>query len=206
MGGLYARYSTSAIGTATARAAKIDYAVNYEFSGYGSLGTVSGDNNDVYVVMETFSVENTGEVAYTYNLGLVLSKDIATATYDEPAPQTNFSLAAPLSKNTVKYVYHPSGNLTEGAVQNNTSVQSLIGKEVVEARKAYYAYSADGINYTWVEATLNGDYLMVQAPESLIPGQQYHYKIIYFIHITASTKLPQQQMTLFYSITCEQIN
>ena len=48
MDGLYARYSTSATGTTTARVAKIGYAVNYEFSGYGSLGTVSGDNNDVY--------------------------------------------------------------------------------------------------------------------------------------------------------------
>ena len=65
MGGLYARYSTTMMGSDAARVAKIDCAVNYKFSGYGELGDISGDNNTVFALIEEFSVENTGEVSYT---------------------------------------------------------------------------------------------------------------------------------------------
>ena len=52
MGDLYARYSTTASGSATAQVAKIDCAINYEFSGYGDLGDINGDNDDVFAVMD----------------------------------------------------------------------------------------------------------------------------------------------------------
>ena len=203
--GLYARFIITATRLGRVNVAKIDYSVNYEFSGYGSLGDVDGDNNDVYAIMEAFSVENTGDVTYTYDLSLVLSKDIASASYESPAEQANFHLGIPIGKTGVKYVHHPSSDSTQGQVRDATASE-LTGLGSFEAGKAYYAYSADGINYTWVEATLNGKYLSVHSPSGLAPGQQYYYKIIYFIHMTASTTLPQQQMTLFYSITCEQIN
>lgn len=207
MGGLYARYSTTATGSASARVAKIDCAVNYDFSGYGDLGEIDGDvNGTVLVVMEEFSVENTGEVSYTYSLNLKLSKDIASATYDNPANlPTGFTLDAPVNATTVSYVYHNSDDSTTGTMTNNYKVSDLCDFSSFEEGKVYYAYSSDGASYTWTTATLNDGVLTVPE-QTLTVGQQYYYKIIYFIEISPATNITQQQMTLLYKIMCNQID
>lgn len=209
MGGLYARYSTTMMGSAAARVAKIDCAVNYKFSGYGELGDISGDNNTVFALIEEFSVENTGEVSYTYDLKLKLSKDVASATYDSPVtPPNGFSLSAPRNVGTtndkVTYVYHASANSTTGSTAKKTASE-LIGFERFTQGKVYYAYSSDGKNYTWVEADLAGTVLSLQK-QTLAFGQKHYYRVMYFINVTGSTDLTQQQITLLYNITCEQIN
>ena len=82
MGGLYARYTTTVTGSATARVAKIDVAVTYDgLPGY-TLKDVSFDT-DVFAVVETFTVENNGEVSYTYDIQLRLSKDTNVSSFDK---------------------------------------------------------------------------------------------------------------------------
>lgn len=209
VGDFYARYSTSVTTNNGARVAKIDCAVNYEFSGYGNLGDISGDNNEVFVIIEEFSVENTGEVAYEYDMKLKLSRDVSSATYDAPvAPPSGFSLYAPRNVGTttdkVTYVYHPSADSTAGTTATKTASE-LTGFSQFTQNKVYYAYSSDGTNYSWSETSLIDEVLSLPK-QSLTIGQKYYYKVMYFIHVTGSTNLKQQQMTLLYNITCAQID
>lgn len=210
-GRLYARYTATATGSASAKVAKIDCAVNYAFSGYGDLGEIDGDGNIVYAIIEDFSVENTGEVSYTYDLKLKFSKDIASATYDEPvAPPTGITLYAPRDVGTqsdkVTYVYHSSEDSTTGSTTAKTASDLTGGKYTgFEKNKVYYAYSGDGTTYTWSDAALTDGALSVSQQDLMI-GQKYYYKILYFIAPAPDVNLTQQQMTLLYKITCTQID
>ena len=206
MGGLYARYTTTVTGSATARVAKIDCAVNYEFSGYGDLGEIDGDGNLVYAVIEEFSVENTGEVTYTYDLKLKFSKDVALASYEVPVSVNGITLYAPKDVNSVTYVYHPSSDSTSGATATKTTSELTDGKYTeFEQGKVYYAYSTEGTFYTWTYAILTEEELSVSL-QTLSAGQKYYYKIIYFIKPAPGVNLTQQQMTLFYNIICTQLD
>lgn len=207
VGDFYARYSTSVTTSNGARVAKIDCAVNYEFSGYGNLGDINGDGGLVYAVIEEFSVENTGEVSYLYDLKLKFSKDVASATYDAPvAPPNGITLYAPKDVSNVTYVYHPSQDSTTGATVSK-SASELTGGAFTAfiANTVYYAYSSDGTSYSWATATLENGALIVPS-EPLSIGKKYYYKIMYFIAPIPGLNLAQQQMTLFYNITCSQID
>lgn len=207
MGGLYARFSSTIMGSASVQAAKIDCTVNYEFSGYGDLGEINGDAGAVFVVEEEFSVENTGEVSYTYDLSLRFSKDVASATFDTPvAPPTGFTLYAPKNVSDVIYVYHSSENASTGATISKKASELTGGAfAALKANKVYYAYSSNGIDYTWVETALMSETLSVPS-QTLTIGQRYYYKIVYFIAPAPGVNLTQQQMTLLYNITCTQID
>lgn len=211
MGGLYARYTEIATGSVSAKVAKLDCAVNYSFSGYGDLGEIDGDGNLVYAVIEDFSIENTGEVSFTYDLKLKFSKDIASATYDEPVvPPTGITLYAPRDVGTpsdkVTYVYHSSEDSTTGSIVTKTASELTDGKYTYfEKNKVYYAYSDGGVTYTWSDAVLIDGVLSVPQ-QNLILGQKYYYKILYFIAPAPDVNLTQQQMTLLYKIICTQLD
>ena len=199
-----AKFASSASGTSTAQIAKIDVNLHYEFSGYGDIGTVNGDKGDVYAIMEEFFVENNGDVAYEYDLSLVLSKDISTATYESPVEQASYTLGAPKEVSNVKYVYHPSEDSTTGAVVNSNAT-NLTGFGKFETGKAYYAASTDKSNYTWYSENLDADKHLNCAKVTLAPGEIYYYRILYFL-APSSTTSTFPQMTLFYNITCTQID
>ncbi|MBQ4137508.1 MAG: hypothetical protein IJD67_05295, partial [Clostridia bacterium] len=83
-GGLYARYSTTVTGTASAQVANIDVYIDYKFMGHTLDIKMQSVTEEYYAVIEEFTVENNGEVAYDYTLNLKLAKDVNSAEYDNP--------------------------------------------------------------------------------------------------------------------------
>lgn len=189
MSDIYARYSASATGSASARVASIDCSVNYEFSGY-TLEDIDFDAAENYAVIEEFTVTNTGEVAYTYTLDLKLSVDSNDASFSNTTTHGNFSLVAP--DKVDKYL-----------PDNSTAPNNI------QSGKAYYAFSTDGTSYTWNETELTGDILSVSQTE-LSMADVHYYKVIYFVtmstNLSSGESINSPQMALFYNITCEQID
>ena len=196
------KYVSQAESSSSARVARIDCSVNYEFSGYGEL-SFDGDAGSVCMVMEEFSVKNTGDVSYTYDLSLILSKDSASASYEAPLEQQYYSLGAPKDLTDVIYIKAPTDNSTT-AVKETTTPKDVTGFNSFAAGKVYYAITTDGTD-VWSEALLNANGYLTLPTKQLAPDEQNDYKIIYFINVTATTTM-EQQMTLFYHITCEQLD
>lgn len=195
MGGLYARYTTTVTGSATARVAKIDVAVTYDgLPGY-TLKDVSFDT-DVFAVVETFTVENNGEVSYTYDIQLRLSKDTNVSSFDKPAYQTQFKLSKP-EKSITK-------------VLGDTGLSVAIAKGF-QTGKAYYAFSTDGTSYgDWIATDVNANTITIVNSPALAIGGKHYYKTIYFVVMDeglmgSDNSLNCPTMTLFYKITCEQV-
>ena len=75
MSGLYARYTTTVTGSASARVAKISYKLTTPSSKstHQLDMNVLPDNCNIVAVDETFTLENDGEVAYNYTINLTLT-------------------------------------------------------------------------------------------------------------------------------------
>ena len=111
MGGLYARYSTSATDTTTARVAKISYAINGSDSARSLVVTADlGNQGSVIAVEESFTIFNDGEVAYDYSMSLSLTDQNSNgiAGYSLGAPAQNVFMLSASSKTNLPS-YTPNG-------------------------------------------------------------------------------------------------
>ena len=199
MSGLYARYTSSAQGSATATVAKLDVQmsgtnVNYAFDENHAF---NADLGVVYAVVVELEVINTGDVAYEYQLNLRLST--ASSYEDATTPDACIKLAAPRNMTQVEVI---EGNnaatiKTAGELTNNDVSKFEIGN-------AYCAISEDKNSYTWFPVTVNNDGTAVCDKQTLAVGEIHYYKVIYFIQM--SHEISFKNMNLLYSITCEQID
>ena len=197
--GVYSRFSTTAVVSNTATIAKIDIQtlgsskVYTEFDGLEFVG----NSQDVYAVIEEFTVTNIGDVSYNYVLNLRLS---STANYNSAVADRYITLAAPESLSSVKYI---SGVHTV----NSVSASTLVGKSTFDAGAAYYAVSTDNkATYTWNKISVSNDnYKTITFPtRTLAYNGEHHFKVVYFIKMSTSAQL--KEMTLSYSARCEQID
>ena len=195
MGGLYARYSTAVTGSTAVQVAKIDVDVVGNFFGH-TLTNVDFDNNDVYAIIQDFTVVNAGEVSYKYDLKLRLSKDASDTNFDNPILPEQFNFDAP-NATVTSYLY-------EGENKN-------AGLSVTPGY-AHYAYSPDGTNYTWYQtAVADKEEISIRPPSaSLVPDGVHYYRTVYFVTMNTGLSngalINSPQMILFYSITCEQVD
>lgn len=226
MGGLYARYSTSASMSASARVAKFDCEVNYLSTGYGGDNMVIDDKTDwkqVYAVIDEFEVHNSGEVAFSYELKLRLSKYEEGITYENPTVPANSTVSAPRNMNELMHIKHTSLDSNDAVIAKETVSEILAtqhhspdekittGITQFEAGKIYYGFSSDGLNYTWLadgEVAQEDGYETAAYPErNLGVSKSHYYKIIYFIDLSEQTVVKEfEPFSLVYSIKCEQID
>lgn len=175
MGGLYARYSTTVIGTASARVAKISYKIDPEVTNENlflsshalDADKVPADCTTV-AVTETFTITNDGEVAYDYKLTLSL---IDQATAQE---STAYSL-----KSFADKAWIPTPDGEDGQTQ-----------DFVVGMFSYYENDKPG---TSSSPTLTG---------TLAIGASVTYKIFYFINLQDASL--NQRQVLNYDIICTQ--
>lgn len=203
-GGLYARYSTVASGSDSARVAKISMAVDPGFSGYTIPDDTITDDDSTYSMIESFTVTNDGEVAYKYSLNLVLSQDGDgnEVNYNNPKPYRIYTATVPLDT-AVKNI-----SIVEDTVSiTDTTIKALTGLKSAAGNPAYYAFLTDNKIYEWRTSTLDEDgYFTVCEGEELQPGETHYYKVMYFMVATDDVLDGFKQMTFFYEATCEQID
>lgn len=197
MSGLYARYTSSAQGSATATVAKLDVQmsganVNYSFDESDPFDAGLGA---VYAVIVNFQVENTGDVAYGYKLNLRLST--ASSYEDATIPDVCIKLAAPRNMTQVERI---TGDNTATTTIVSDLTSGIISR--FEVGKAYYAVSENETNYNWYSATVENDGTMLCDTQTLEIGKIHYYQVVYFIQINHETSF--KNMNLLYSITCEQ--
>lgn len=199
MSGLYARYSSTITGSATAQAANIAFQMSnggqfdYEIS-----EAFNADLGGVYAVIVTFSVTNTGEVVYDYQLNLKLS-GVDGASYDTATADAYITLAAPRKLTYVNLIKGKNTMVNQSATDITTTISTF------NSGSAYYAVSTDGgTSYTWAAAAVQTGGTAILGEQSLAMGQTHYYKLIYFIQIKPETTF--KDMQLFYSVTCEQID
>ena len=201
MSGLYARYSTQATGSSSAQVAQIDFEIldGSHVTQYGGFDNFefNGNSGDVYMVMETFAVINSGDVTYDYTLNLRLS---VNEEFPIATPDSFITLDAPKTLNQVKYI---KGN---GTIDDHASAASTVGTTKFNQGKAYYAVSTNGTDYTWYETTplTDGFNTLSCAEMRLGYGQVHYYKIVYFIEMNAAMAL--KQMNLSCAANCIQVD
>lgn len=187
VGGLYARYTSTGTGTATAQAAVMDCAVSAVQSTYKDI-TINVDVPAVYAVVEEVMVENTGDVAFQYDLTLTGIEGDFKGTFAAPA----------LNGAALKQIRVKDG--TTGEIVN-MNFGSVCGGKSYTANKVYYAYSTDGSSYTWHDsdsAVLSG---------TLGLSGKHYYKIVYFIDLrTATAGFNPTSADITYSIRCTQVD
>lgn len=118
IGNLYARYTTSVMGTATASVAKISYKLTTpsNVSKHQLDMNDLPDNCNIVAVDETFSIENDGEVAYNYTINLSLTdpNGQALSGYSLTTPATTVWLVSDSQEATVAsgtFYYYLNGTL-----------------------------------------------------------------------------------------------
>lgn len=199
MSGLYARYTSSATGSATASVARIDVQmsgtnVNYTFDENHAF---NADLGAIYAVVVELKVINTGDVAYEYQLNLRLS---TASSYEEATtPDACIKLAAPRNMTQVEVI---EGNNVATIKTASDLTNSNISK--FEIGNAYCAVSEDENSYTWFPMTVNNDGTAVCDKQTLAIGETHYYKVIYFIQM--NHEISFKNMNLLYSITCEQVD
>lgn len=221
MGGLYARYSTTVIGSATARVAKFDREVNYRTNGYG--GDEMNLNQDIYAVIEEFQVLNSGEVSLKYDMKIKLSLYRADATFmDGKAAPLYCTIAVPAEYDASKlyHIRHKNLETTDGEIaqvswsdilnsklhtsEETNDTGSITG---FEANKIYYAVSEDGKNYTWKSIENNSDDVL-SLNGKLGFSEAHYYKVLYFIDLRNEDGFEMEdiELSLVYQMDCEQID
>ena len=228
-GNLYARYSTTATGSDSARVAKFDCEVNYRSSGYGgdemAIDDKESDWKGVYVVIDEFEVLNSGEVALSYTLKLRLANYSQDVNFNSKTGDTN-TIAAPANINSVFHIKHVNLDSTDGQISQEQVDEVLLTRhhsddEVINtndissfvAGKAYYGLSDDGLKYTWyddatVENVDNFETVSYGLKE-LGVGKAHYYKIVYFIDMTNESSpyiMENLALSLVYSMDCSQID
>ena len=72
IGNLYARYTTSVTGSASAQVARISYYIDEKASTH-TFANATLHTGAIFAVEETFTIENDGDVSYEYSLDLSLT-------------------------------------------------------------------------------------------------------------------------------------
>lgn len=186
--GLYARYTATGSGTATVQVASINCVVRSEQTQYSGI-TINVDVPAVYAVVEKLIVENTGDVAYDYDL-----------TLQDMEGDAHGLLTAPVRGNgaVLKHIYTNGDGVSQ---ISGMDFGSICGGKTYTPGKVYYAYSADDVNYTWYDsdsAVLSG---------TLGLNGTHYYKIMYFIDLSSPiANFNPTAAGLAYSITCTQVD
>lgn len=202
VGGLYARYTAYATGTATANVAQIDFYMddsgqfNYTFDDSHKF---DADIGGVYAVIVEFEVINTGEVSYEYQLNLRLSDANMATDYDDATADAYITLSAP--KN-LSYVDLIEGNNLLSSKKPVVDITNSIN--MFNSGNAYYAFSSNGSDFTWSLTTVSNDGTAPLKKQALAIGEKNYYKLVYFIQMRPETSF--KQMQFFYSAVCEQID
>ena len=137
MSGLYARYSTSVTGSATAKVAKISYAFEPSLTnGELFLSSHPLDTNyvpascDVIAFEETFTLINDGKVAYDFVLNLTLTCDNEEMDDYKLTSISNFAYVPSIDSITMfepgKFYYYV-GNDTTLKVANSPTLTGTLG-------------------------------------------------------------------------------
>lgn len=187
VGGLYARYTSTGTGTATAQVATMNCMVSATKSTYNGI-TINVDVPTVYTVVEEIMVENTGEVAFQYDMTLTGIEGNFQGVF--AAPELG---GAALKQIRVK-------NGTDGEIVN-MDFSSVCGGKSYTTGKIYYGYSENGSDYTWYDsdsAVLSG---------TLGLSGKHYYKIVYFIDLrTPTAGFNPTTADVTYSIKCTQVD
>ena len=150
MGGLYARYSTSVTGTASATVAKISYKFDPDLTnGEWFLSSHPLDTNDVpancdvIAFEETFTLINDGDVAYEYNLALTITyEDQELADY-KLTSISNFVYVASTESTTMfetdKFYYYVGEGTALQVADSPTLTGTLGVGEQATYRILYFA-------------------------------------------------------------------
>lgn len=221
MSGLYARYSSTVTGSASARVAKFDCEVNYRTNGYG--GDEMKLNQDIYAVIEEFQVLNSGEVSLKYDMEIKLSLYRADATFMDGEDAPLYCTIAVPSDYNVNYLYHirhKSLNTTDGEIAKvscseilnsklHTSEETNNTNSITEftTGNIYYAVSDDGKSYTWYcKDNISDDTLLLEG--ELAVSKAHYYKVLYFIDLrnASSFEMEDIELSLVYQMNCEQID
>jgi hypothetical protein len=201
LSGIYARYSSQVSDSDTIQVASFGHDVFAGGREYINLA-VNVKQPSIFVVADEFTVENTGEVTFSYALNLKLSARTGGETYENPVALPHGSLMAPVRGNDVDMRYIcPKNNSTDWI--QRVEFADICGKTYTAGR-FYYGESADGVNYTWVvadSATIAGQ---------LKWGETRYYKVLYFFDYSNASDLAAfggfTPTSLLYSITCTQVD
>ena len=207
--GLFARYTTTANGSDSARVAKFGCNVYYTQKDYQNI-SLNVSTSAIYTFVDEFRVTNGGEVSFSYQLNLRLSAYNNSITYQNPVALSHGSLAAPTKANSTKLsLIQREGNTVNGEIVN-LNFPSTFGGQTYTAGKIYYGFSTDGVNYTWynnaTKSSSNPETATLPSKDLAVGGTHY-YKVLYFIDLSQidnNFKLPQS--ALLYSINCTQID
>ena len=195
MSGLYARYTSSAQGSATATVAKLDVQMSGANTNYSFVGLP--DSGNVHVVILDFTVTNTGDVTYEYQLNLRLSND---SSYDTATPDAYITLASPQDLTNVKLI---AGN--DAVIDSSASILTSNTFTGFSAGYAYYAVSLDGgATYTCCSDQVDGKATLTCDTLTLAIGETHNYRVLYFVQLECETTL--NNINLLYSVTCEQVD
>lgn len=181
--GLYAKYSTTASGSSSARVAKISYHI-YGQSSNHSVANTSTNEGAVFAVEESFTITNDGDVAFDYVLDLIL-KDA------EDRDIAGYTLLVPDSD---------GASLTEVHVLNSNG---SITEEYVPTGQFFCRRLENG---EWTDLSSNAATIR----GTLLIGESHTYRIRYYIdmsdHSGDDTDVAfGHAANLNYTITCTQI-
>ena len=153
----------------------------------------------VYMVVDEFVFENTGEVAFAYELWLQLSAKTGREEYGSPVAVPHGSLAAPARADGVAFRQIRMKNASTAEIVDVNFSSVCAGQTYVQG-KLYYAVSTDNRNFTWHtvdDLAMTGE---------LIPNGKIYYKVAYFIDLSAKDEtFAMPETTLLYRAECEQI-
>ena len=181
--GLYAKYSTTASGSSSARVAKISYHI-YGQSSNHSFPNTSLHDGAVFAVEESFTVTNDGDVAFDYVLDLTLkdAEDQDIAGYTLLVPGSGGSSLSEI------HVLNSNGSITE---------------EYVPTGQFFCQRLENG---EWTDLSSNA----ATISGTLLIGESHTYRIRYYIdmsdHSGDDTDVAfGHAANLNYTITCTQI-
>ena len=191
MGNLYmAKYGTTVNGTSSAQVAKIDCKVyqgqNFNPTLVSNL-TLRGDSSDIYAVVLTVTVENTGDVSYGYELALDVKP------LDESGdPNNRITLGAPTGTNAVKYI-------SDAAI-------SVGGSGAFTTGNAYFATVIGSGDAVWSTKAIDASDKLVISHANLGIGEKHSYQVVCFIDCRYLDVSLLEDIKIDYDITCTQID
>jgi len=193
-----ARYISQKDLDSGAGVAALNCAVDYKQTNYAQIA-INVNESAIYMVVDEFTLQNTGEVAFDFDLSLVLSRVTGSESYDAPVAISHTSVAAPTMANGALLRQIRMKNASAAEVVD-INFSDVCKGQTYTAGKIYYAVSDDGVNYTWHTANdlvLSGE---------LLPKGKVYYKVAYFIDLSVKDdhfNIPQ--VSLLYRLECEQI-
>jgi len=149
--GLYAKYSTTATGSSSARVAKISYHI-YGQSSNHSVANTSTNDGAVFAVEESFTITNDGDVAFDYVLDLILkdAEDRDIAGYTLLVPDSDGASLTEVhvlnSNGSITEEYVPTGQFYCRRLENGMDIKTLsamIGHISAETTLNIYSHITD---------------------------------------------------------------